>query len=162
MASYFVAVEVPYTWIEQVKNVITGALDKRFEIYKEEILKQIIYFSPDDPDPPGHHAGQVKLKDSWSAERKGKELIFRNSAPQALNLYMGTGIYNPESLPVAPHGDNLMKFPWRYRNYNWYQMKEVKGINPRSIGEGVGYDFVEDMNKAIKQGMKYAEYKSGK
>jgi Bacteriophage HK97-gp10, putative tail-component len=111
--------------------------------------------------------GTGEMEESWEIHRESvhRSEIY-NTAPHARYL-LGTGVWGPTGRPfcsktIQPVTDALaptklkpMVFPWRFKN-NEIQVRQcVQGINPRFVhgAPGVTYDFIGDMDRAVREGV---------
>lgn len=95
-----------------------------------------------------------EFRASWDYKRNSKHIsTISNSTPQAGYL-QGTGLWGPTGRKICAREGGAMRFYWRYHGYEPFVRKCVKGINPREVHGMPGqiYDFISDMNTAIRQG----------
>jgi hypothetical protein len=102
-----------------------------------------------------------EFQQSWQSHREDvHNTVIYNDTPQARYL-QGTGIWGPTQRPFcAIRKEGTMVFNWRADHYRLHVRQCVAGINPERIhGYSFGdtYNFIEEMNSAIRKGIARAK-----
>lgn len=120
-------------------------IDRIHETFKDQMGDQLANSGPIE-------TGEFRA--NWDYTRNSKHIsTISNSTPQA-GFLQGTGLWGPTGQPICARRGKAMRFFWRSHGYELFVRKCVKGINPHEVHgmPGQVYDFIEDMNTAIRKG----------
>lgn len=122
-------------------------INRIHRVYTDKILNEVRNRTP-------YESGE--MQGSWHTLREDIHTthIF-NDAEHARYLFEGTGLWGPHGTPICARLANHMVFNWRWKGYQLQVRKCVRGINPRAIrgGPGVIYDFAQDMEDGVGEGV---------
>lgn len=119
-------------------------IDRIHETFRDEMIGQLSNSGPIE-------TGEMRANWNYTRNDLHHSTVY-NDTPQA-GFLQGTGIYG-RGTPICARNAKALRFYWRYFGYELFVRKCVKGINPHEVHgmPGQVYDFIEDMNTAIRKG----------
>lgn len=124
-------------------------IDRIHETFKDQMGDQLANSGPIE-------TGEFRA--NWDYTRNSKHIsTISNSTPQA-GFLQGTGLWGPTGQKICARkaGNQFKTFHFFHRAQGYKEIwaRCIKGINPHEVHgmPGQVYDFIEDMNTAIRKG----------